>query len=909
MRRRLPIALPSRQLIVNADDFGVSPERDAGILDCWRAGGIGSASLLVDGDDAEAATRQATESGLPLGLHLNLSDGERPGAGSLAGRDGRLRGRDGLRVALATGEITSDDIAADIRRQFARFIALTGSLPTHVDGHHHCHVEPAVAAVLAPIMVREYGVTRVRLPREAGLEALTGDDEFDINFQRAVVRVALAAEALFAAHGIIAPQAFLGQSTMGSRLSAAGIGTALARLAGQGIHSVELMVHPGRPSLAGSDFCRSPARAHEAAVLCSAEWRSATAGWTPSSFADLRRDAGCPTLLIYGKLTPATGNAETARRYAAAWADRAEVLFRPLLADPDDAAAVAREAAALAASAEREGLDLAVGIHLDRAGTPLAAAFARTDTPLPYALLASGTDANADIDHPERRARIAQALAGADALLCLTEDLRQRLAGLPLPAETLTVANGIDVATESAFSLRAELGLAGDAALVLLPAALRRIKGVHPAIAALAPLLTTRFRDHVLVVLGPALEPDYAAAVQAELAALERTHPGLRRRVVLHPGLPRADYLAALREAALVLNASDHEGLSHVLAEAMAAGVPVLARDNAGNRQLVRHGRNGRLFADFAALPEAYAECFDAPAATKHLADAARRDIAERFPAASERDTLATLLDRLLARRQTPLSFAGTSLRLDRAADTHPVSAENLALFASLRLSPAARAGWPETLPAIADIGCGCGVFGLVLLDAIAASGRRVGRLLFSDPHRPSLAALARTLTRHRPQLNMLDTAELDDGSLLAPLRERGARVHALCANLPQTPGPAGFRLDRNGGTDGAELLCALIAGLPHVLAADGEACLLHIDLAHPARVAAAIAAAGLQAECLAEQVRQARFADYEALHPGLADHLRAEQAAGRAEFVADPDGTGFAYRARLLRLRHAVEP
>jgi hypothetical protein len=112
------------------------------------------------------------------------------------------------------------------------------------------------------------------------------------------------------------------------------------------------------------------------------------------------------------------------------------------------------------------------------------------------------------------------------------------------------------------------------------------------------------------------------------------------------------------------------------------------------------------------------------------------------------------------------------------------------------------------------------------------------------------------------------------------------------------------FRLDRYGGSDGADLICALIADLPKALAIDGECFLLHISLAHPARVQAALAAIGFTASVIAEQTRQAQFADYAMLHPELCEHLRAAYAAGRSEFVLDADGKGFTFRARLLRLR-----
>jgi predicted glycoside hydrolase/deacetylase ChbG (UPF0249 family)/glycosyltransferase involved in cell wall biosynthesis len=912
----LRIASPPRRLIINADDLGIGTARDAGILELFAAGAITSASLLVNGSSAATGAAGAVAAGLPLGLHLNLSEGRCLGSitvNSLTDADGKLLGKPGFRQALAERQVRQEDLVCEIRAQFNRFIALTGELPSHVDGHHHVHVEPFVAAALATIMVREYGVHCVRLPQQARLDAMTGDAEFDMAFQQAVAAAASTARPLFAAHGIYSTAAFLGQSLMGTRLTAAAVALALHELdrehqpTSANPLSVELMVHPGVPAsdVTSSAFCRSPARAHEMAVLQSAAWRSAIAGWQLDSYRALTRptdsDDDRPSVLIYGKLTPATGNAETARRYEAAWSPLAHVRFRPVPNDITTSTRLAREALRLQEFAARERLDLALGIHLYQAGAPLAAAFAN-ESLLPYGLLASGTDVNADIDDPARAASIAQSLQSAEFLLCLNAAQQARLKPFGLPADTRVLGNGIDVATDSRYSLRQTFGLSDTMQLVLFPASLRRLKGVLPTVEALAPLLASRYTSHVLVVLGPTLETDYAREVHEHIATLNERHPNLSGRIHLHDGLPHEDYLAALREADLVLNASEHEGLSHGIAEAMAAGIPVLARDIAGNRLLVRDGENGRLFTDFAALPGAYAACFADGEATRRLATQARIDIAAAHPADAEQQVLRDVLQTALARRQTSLTLPGTeALRLELAPGTHPVSAENAALFRSIALSPAAVAQLPETLELAIDAGCGCGVFGFHLLDALGRHGKRLKRMIFADPHQPSLAALGRTLRRHAQQLPMLESAMLSDGSLLQPLLDRGEKAALICANLPQTPGPEGFRLDRYGGRDGADLLCALIAQLPATLTEGGEAFLLHISLAHPARVAQTLAANDLVSTVLAEQARTAALADYDCLHPGLANYLLQEQAARRAVFVRQ--GDAIAYTAQLLRI------
>jgi predicted glycoside hydrolase/deacetylase ChbG (UPF0249 family) len=64
-----------RELIINADDFGYSTERDRGIIDSFVNGVLTSATLLVNGSTARSAVALAKNHGLPLGLHLNLTEG------------------------------------------------------------------------------------------------------------------------------------------------------------------------------------------------------------------------------------------------------------------------------------------------------------------------------------------------------------------------------------------------------------------------------------------------------------------------------------------------------------------------------------------------------------------------------------------------------------------------------------------------------------------------------------------------------------------------------------------------------------------------------------------------------------------------------------------------------------------
>lgn len=142
---------PIRRLIVNADDLGYDPAIDRGILQAALTGIVTSATVLVTAEFAAAALGAAAATGLGLGLHVNLVRG-RPltRARSLLGPDGAL---DEARAAAADPSEAADEI----RAQVARFEALRGRPPTHLDVHRHAHRHGPVFAALRTV-ARERGL-------------------------------------------------------------------------------------------------------------------------------------------------------------------------------------------------------------------------------------------------------------------------------------------------------------------------------------------------------------------------------------------------------------------------------------------------------------------------------------------------------------------------------------------------------------------------------------------------------------------------------------------------------------------------------------------------------------------------------------------------------------------------------
>lgn len=102
-------------LIVTADDYGYSAQRDNGIIESFNNGIVTRASLLVNGVSAQnSAVQLAKEHGLLLGIHLNLTEGKplfQDGLNnSLLTTGSFFRGKFGFRDALSRGEISMSDV-------------------------------------------------------------------------------------------------------------------------------------------------------------------------------------------------------------------------------------------------------------------------------------------------------------------------------------------------------------------------------------------------------------------------------------------------------------------------------------------------------------------------------------------------------------------------------------------------------------------------------------------------------------------------------------------------------------------------------------------------------------------------------------------------------------------------------
>ena len=133
------LRLVTKRLIINADDLGLSPGVNRGIVEAHRCGVVTSTTAMVNMPSVGAGLRlvEIEAPALGLGLHLNLSFG-RPllppaEVPSLVRADGRFVSVS--RGLASTRRWRPGEVRAELTAQFERFTQLTGTLPDHLDSH------------------------------------------------------------------------------------------------------------------------------------------------------------------------------------------------------------------------------------------------------------------------------------------------------------------------------------------------------------------------------------------------------------------------------------------------------------------------------------------------------------------------------------------------------------------------------------------------------------------------------------------------------------------------------------------------------------------------------------------------------------------------------------------------------
>lgn len=152
------------QIILNADDFGKSPQVNAAVITLLERGLITSATLLVNGPAVAGALEHLGRfPHCSFGVHLNVTE-YRPLTSQAAlrpllddqGAFSRERFRH-TRLTPALQQAVYQEWLAQVD-----YLRSRGLSPTHLDSHHDAHLRPGLFVALKRLQ-RQTGIRRVRL--------------------------------------------------------------------------------------------------------------------------------------------------------------------------------------------------------------------------------------------------------------------------------------------------------------------------------------------------------------------------------------------------------------------------------------------------------------------------------------------------------------------------------------------------------------------------------------------------------------------------------------------------------------------------------------------------------------------------------------------------------------------------
>jgi predicted glycoside hydrolase/deacetylase ChbG (UPF0249 family) len=158
-------------MVINADDFGMSPEINSAIVQAFELGLISSATLLTNMPGFIDASSYLQDLNLVgrIGVHLNFVEGRPLTAGMtklkrFCNDNGRYHG---LRpTAFHLNRVEAGAVEEEIRAQIEAVVAL-GITPSHIDSHHHAHTEWAIGRLVTKVAI-DLSIPAVRLTRNCG---------------------------------------------------------------------------------------------------------------------------------------------------------------------------------------------------------------------------------------------------------------------------------------------------------------------------------------------------------------------------------------------------------------------------------------------------------------------------------------------------------------------------------------------------------------------------------------------------------------------------------------------------------------------------------------------------------------------------------------------------------------------
>eukprot|EP00117_Sycon_ciliatum_P009689 scpid64301/ scgid11877/ Glycosyltransferase 1 domain-containing protein 1 len=221
-----------------------------------------------------------------------------------------------------------------------------------------------------------------------------------------------------------------------------------------------------------------------------------------------------------------------------------------------------------------------------------------TGCPVPYSVMFGGTDINHDADDAERRGLMTPVIEQARHVVCFSRSMYDRAIELwPACSDKMIIqAQSVErsISRERYPSIARWLrSISPASSIPSNPVVFMLVAGIRPV---KDPLyLVDAFHEWhcedpsvFYVIIGSVLDEEYHKHLQHKLASVSG--------VFYHEQVEQPFLHHLMQLCCAVVNSSLSEGMCQAILEAIVHGAPVIARDIAGNRELISHRHTGLLY-------------------------------------------------------------------------------------------------------------------------------------------------------------------------------------------------------------------------------------------------------------------------------------------------------------------------
>lgn len=126
-------------IIVSADDFGISAEANKNILDLAKSGKIDRVSVMVFGKFTQEEVEELKNSGVKIDLHLNLNEE----MGEKRRKKGVFERTFVFLIKVVFGVNSKEKVEKRWREEFEKFKEIFEEKPNGINSHEYVHFFPA----------------------------------------------------------------------------------------------------------------------------------------------------------------------------------------------------------------------------------------------------------------------------------------------------------------------------------------------------------------------------------------------------------------------------------------------------------------------------------------------------------------------------------------------------------------------------------------------------------------------------------------------------------------------------------------------------------------------------------------------------------------------------------------------